>query len=95
MFKTVALAMLAVAGPQGGGTSGFWYSMMDHAGAPRGYAPNLENAAKYNVFAAVMPGDGAGLQDAITSAPGGERNKQWLASQPRVCRVTHDAALRN
>ncbi|KAM3498628.1 hypothetical protein MY10362_008062 [Beauveria mimosiformis] len=84
MFKTVALAMLAIAGPQGGGLSGFWYSAMDHIGPPRGYAPNLQDAAKYNVYVAVRPGDGAGIQDAITSAPGGQRNKQWLASQPRV-----------
>ncbi|EGX87862.1 glucan endo-1,3-beta-glucosidase BGN13.1 precursor [Cordyceps militaris CM01] len=84
MFKTVALAMLAIAGPQGGGASSFWYSMMDHAGAPRGYAPNVDNAGKYSVYVAVRSGDGAALQDAITSAPGGQRNKQWLASQPRV-----------
>ncbi|KAM3543077.1 hypothetical protein ARSEF1564_003976 [Beauveria bassiana] len=85
MLKTVALAMLAIAGPQGGGFSGFWYSAMDHIGPPRGYAPNLgQDAAKYNVYVAVRPGDGAGIQDAITSAPDGQRNKQWLASQPRV-----------
>lgn len=95
MFKTVALAMLAVAGPQGGGASGFWYPMMDHAGAPRGYAPNLEDAGKYNVYVNVKSGDGAGIQDAITSAPGGQRNKQWLASQPRVCHATRDAARYN
>ncbi|XWW98088.1 hypothetical protein V2A60_006084 [Cordyceps javanica] len=84
MLRFVALAILAIAGPHGAGASSFWYPMMDHTGAPRGYAPNLDDAGKYNVYVAVKPGDGAGIQDAITSAPDGQRNKQWLASQPRV-----------
>lgn len=87
------MAMLALAGQQSGG-SGFWYSMMDHVGAPRGYAPNLEDAGKYNVYVAVKPGDGDGIQNAINSAPDGERNKQWLASQPRVCQEPGDTTER-
>lgn len=64
--------------------SGFWYAQMDHSGAPRGYAPYVENAASYSVFQAVKSGDGSSIQEAIDSAGDGNRQKEWFASQPRV-----------
>lgn len=85
MLKTLVLAVMAAAATAKPATAtSFWYSSMDHTGSPRGYAPNVDNATEYDVFVAVQPGDGGSLQDAITSAPGGQRHKQWLASQPRV-----------
>ncbi|KAI0379671.1 glycoside hydrolase family 55 protein [Hypomontagnella monticulosa] len=63
----------------------FWYANMDHTGQYRGFAPDLGNDFTYPVFMAVNPGDGAGINDAITDAGNGNtRHSQWLASQPRV-----------
>ena len=63
----------------------FWYANMDHTGAARGYAPDLDPDYTYPVFQAVNPGDGASIQTAINSAGDGtSRHGEWLASQPRV-----------
>ncbi|KAI0442034.1 glycoside hydrolase family 55 protein [Xylaria telfairii] len=63
----------------------FWYANLDHTGAPRGYAPDLDGDFNYPVYMAVNPGDGAGIQRAINAGTnGGTRHPQWLASQPRV-----------
>lgn len=64
----------------------FWYANVDHTGAARGYAPDLDGDYAYPVYMAVSPGDGAGIQRAITAGTnGGTRHPKWLASQPRVC----------
>jgi hypothetical protein len=66
--------------------TGFWYANIDHTSANvRGYAPDLDNDYSYEVFRAVTPGDGPGIQKAINEATNGaKRHGQWLASQPRV-----------
>lgn len=65
--------------------SSFWYAAMDHTGPYRGYAPHVDSASSYPVFKAVKAGDGGSIQDAINSATNGkQRNREWLASQPRV-----------
>lgn len=66
--------------------SGFWYAEMDHTTPHiRGYAPDLDGDHVYEIFRAVEPGDGAGIQAAINSATNGTtRRGQWFASQPRV-----------
>ena len=61
----------------------FWYANVDHTGQYRGYTPDIDDD-NYAVFKAVNAGDGASLQEAITSTDGGNRHGQWLASQPRV-----------
>ncbi len=67
----------------------FWYANMDHTGSARGFAPDLDGDSSYPVFKAVNPGDGAGIQQAINDAGNGnKRHGQWLASQPRVCRIS-------
>jgi hypothetical protein len=68
------------------GTTSFWYANIDHTSANvRGYAPDLDGDYVYQVFRAVTPGDGAGIQAAINSATNGAtRHGQWFASQPRV-----------
>jgi hypothetical protein len=67
-------------------TTSFWYANIDHTSANvRGYAPDLDGDYNYEVYKAVAPGDGAGIQAAITSSTNGTtRHGQWLASQPRV-----------
>ncbi|KAG6040336.1 hypothetical protein E4U41_000893 [Claviceps citrina] len=67
-----------------GRSSGFWYAEMDHTGTYRGYAPYVDNATSYPVFQAVESGHGDGIQAAIDSAGAQDRQKEWLASQPRV-----------
>ncbi|SPQ25706.1 45142afb-4c97-4e2f-8d8b-4538cffdc90d [Thermothielavioides terrestris] len=64
----------------------FWYANIDHTSAVvRGYAPDLDGDQSYEVFRAVAPGDGSGIQAAINAASNGAtRHAQWLASQPRV-----------
>lgn len=62
----------------------FWYSNMDHTGAARGYAPDLDDDFSYSVYLAVKPGDGNSLRNAIIDDRGGKRHSKWLASQPRV-----------
>src|SRR5690242_2697081 len=63
----------------------FWYANIDHTSSVRGYAPDLDGDYVYEVFRAVAPGDGAGIQAAINAATNGAtRHGQWLASQPRV-----------
>ncbi|OAQ64598.1 glycoside hydrolase family 55 protein [Pochonia chlamydosporia 170] len=57
---------------------------MDHTGAARGYAPHVDNPGSYPVFKTVNPGDGGAIQSAIDTAGNGNRQNQWLASQPRV-----------
>jgi hypothetical protein len=66
--------------------SSFWYANMDHTNRRiRGFAPDLDGDLNYEVFKAVKPGDGAGIQAAINSATNGStRHGQWFASQPRV-----------
>lgn len=66
--------------------TGFWYANMDHTSRNiRGFAPNLDGDLDYEVYRAVKPGDGAGIQAAINSATNGAtRHGQWFASQPRV-----------
>ncbi|KAL2015322.1 hypothetical protein VTK56DRAFT_5804 [Thermocarpiscus australiensis] len=66
--------------------SSFWYANIDHFnGTVRGYAPDLDGDYVYQVFWAVTPGDGAGIQTAINAATNGAtRHGEWLASQPRV-----------
>ncbi|KAG5985399.1 hypothetical protein E4U55_003627 [Claviceps digitariae] len=64
--------------------SGFWYAEMDHSGAARGFAPHVGNASSYSVFQRVKAGHGDAIQAAIDSAGNGTRQKEWLASQPRV-----------
>ena len=67
--------------------SSFWYSNIDHTtGNVRGFAPDLDGDWVYEVYKAVRPGDGAGIQAAINSGTNGaSRHGQWFASQPRVC----------
>ncbi|PHH70213.1 hypothetical protein CDD82_7263 [Ophiocordyceps australis] len=65
-------------------SQGFWYAAMDHSGPGRGYAPDLDNDYSYQVYQAVDPGHGDGIQAAIDSDKGGKRHGRWLASQPRV-----------
>ncbi|KAK2589625.1 hypothetical protein QQS21_012696 [Conoideocrella luteorostrata] len=93
MFQSLVglLAILATASatPTGQSSvearaSGFWYAEMDHTGAPRGYAPHLDNAGSYPVFKAVKSGDGGAIQGAIDTAGSGNRHEEWLASEPRV-----------
>ena len=61
------------------------YANMDHTGASRGYAPDLDGDFNYPVYVAVNAGDGAGIQRAINSGTNGAtRHPQWLASQPRA-----------
>ena len=64
----------------------FWYANIDHSsGNVRGYAPDLDGDYVYEVYRAVTPGDGAGIQTAINAATNGAtRHGQWFASQPRV-----------
>jgi hypothetical protein len=64
----------------------FWYANIDHtSGNVRGFAPDLDGDYVYEVFRAVTPGDGAGIQTAINAATNGNtRHGQWFASQPRV-----------
>ncbi|KAL2151691.1 hypothetical protein VTH82DRAFT_6789 [Thermothelomyces myriococcoides] len=64
----------------------FWYANIDHTSADvRGYAPDLDGDYVYEVYKAVAPGDGAGIQAAINAATNGTtRHGQWFASQPRV-----------
>lgn len=62
--------------------SSFWYAAMDHTGQFKGSAPYVD--ASYNVYVAVSPGDAGSLQNAIDSAGSGNRQNEWLASQPRV-----------
>ncbi|KAL2179579.1 glycoside hydrolase family 55 protein [Thermothelomyces heterothallicus CBS 202.75] len=64
----------------------FWYANIDHTSAEvRGYAPDLDGDYTYEVFKAVAPGDGPGIQRAINAATNGTtRHGQWFASQPRV-----------
>lgn len=64
----------------------FWYSNIDHStGQVRGFAPDLDGDINYEVFKAVRPGDGAGIQAAINSGTNGaKRHGMWFASQPRV-----------
>lgn len=63
----------------------FWYANIDHTGAPRGFAPDLDGDYAYPVYMAVSAGDGAGIQRAINAGTnGGTRHPEWLASQPRV-----------
>ncbi len=71
-------------------TSSFWYANIDHtSGAVRGFAPDLDGDYVYEVYKAVKPGDGAGIQAAITSGTNGaSRHGQWFASQPRVSVLT-------
>ena len=65
--------------------SSFWYANMDHTGANRGYAPDLDGDYNYPVFKAVAAGASADdIQNAITSGSSGNRHPMWLASQPRV-----------
>ncbi|KAK3904930.1 glycoside hydrolase [Staphylotrichum tortipilum] len=66
--------------------SSFWYSNIDHTtGNVRGYAPDLDGDYVYQVYKAVAPGDGAGIQAAINAGTNGaQRHGQWFASQPRV-----------
>ena len=73
-------------GPRNSQTS-FWYANIDHTSANvRGFAPDLDgDSHAYEVFRAVSPGDGAGIQTAINAATNGStRHGQWFASQPRV-----------
>jgi hypothetical protein len=74
-----------VVGPRQAQTS-FWYANIDHTSANiRGFAPDLDGDYVYEVFRAVAPGDGAGIQTAINAATNGStRHGQWFASQPRV-----------
>jgi hypothetical protein len=88
---SVALCLSAVAASPAPivprqGTTSFWYANIDHTTANvRGYAPDLDGDYAYEVFRAVTPGDGAGIQAAINSATNGAtRHGQWFASQPRV-----------
>jgi hypothetical protein len=64
----------------------FWYANIDHTSANvRGFAPDLDGDYVYEVYRAVNPGDGAGIQAAINSATNGAtRHGEWFASQPRV-----------
>jgi hypothetical protein len=102
-MKTFHAALLLLAGvsaspmPKGDGNdtvlaaraTSFWYANFDHTGPPRGYAPDLDGDFNYPVYMAVSPGDGAGIQKAINAGTNGAtRHPEWLASQPRVCRVT-------
>ncbi|KAL6900487.1 glycoside hydrolase family 55 protein [Trichoderma evansii] len=64
--------------------SSFWYAAMDHTGQFKGSAPYVSDPDSYNVFVAVTPGDAGSLQNAIDSAGSGNRENEWLASQPRV-----------
>ncbi|KAG6009657.1 hypothetical protein E4U21_001721 [Claviceps maximensis] len=64
-------------------SNGFWYAQMDHTGPARGFPPHVDNAT-YSVFQGIKPGDGGSIQAAIDSAGSGTRQKEWLASQPRV-----------
>ncbi|RCI13331.1 hypothetical protein L249_0320 [Ophiocordyceps polyrhachis-furcata BCC 54312] len=93
LASTVALFLaVAVATPTFGGevdlsrrhATAFWYPNMDHAGPYRGYAPDVDGAAEYQVYRAVRPADGQGIQEAINDDNGQRRHGQWLASQPRV-----------
>ncbi|KAG5934372.1 hypothetical protein E4U53_000706 [Claviceps sorghi] len=68
----------------GARASDFWYANMDHSGAAKGFAPHVGNASSYPVFLSVEPGNAAGIQAAIDSAGDAKRQKEWLASQPRV-----------
>ncbi|PHH67019.1 hypothetical protein CDD81_4414 [Ophiocordyceps australis] len=65
-------------------TQGFWYAAMDHTGPSRGYAPDLDHDYSYQVYQAVEPGHGHGIQAAIDNDKDGKRHGRWLASQPRV-----------
>ncbi|UKZ83929.1 hypothetical protein TrVFT333_011744 [Trichoderma virens FT-333] len=65
-------------------STSFWYAAMDHTGQYRGYAPHTTSPSSYNVFVAVNAGDAGSLQRAIDSASSGNRQNEWLASQPRV-----------
>lgn len=89
LVSLLAVLGVASASPAGKSSvdaraSSFWYAAMDHTGAPRGYAPHVDNPGSYPVFKAVNPGDGGAIQSAIDSAGSGNRQNQWLASQPRV-----------
>lgn len=64
----------------------YWYANMDHTGDYRGIAPDIDDG-DYKVFIEVSAGDGGSIQGAINSATNGERNGQWLASQPRVSQI--------
>ena len=68
----------------------FWYANMDHTGNARGYAPDLDGDYNYAVYKAVQAGNGASIQSAINDNNGQSRHGQWLASQPRVCRLMHE-----
>lgn len=59
---------------------------MDHSNRQiRGFAPDLDGDLDYEVYRAVKPGDGAGIQAAINAATNGSsRHGMWFASQPRV-----------
>ncbi|KAL7931284.1 glycoside hydrolase family 55 protein [Trichoderma chlorosporum] len=66
-------------------STSFWYAAMDHTGQYKGYAPHTTSPSSYNVYVAVNAGDAGSLQSAIDSAAsGGNRQNEWLASQPRV-----------
>ena len=67
------------------GTSNFWYPDMNHGFHSHSYAPDLDNDYKYEVYRAVAPGDGDGIQLAINDNNSKKRHGMWLASQPRVC----------
>ncbi|KAM0466965.1 hypothetical protein ACHAPV_000477 [Trichoderma viride] len=62
----------------------FYYPNMDHVGASRGFAPDLDGNFNYQVYQTVNPGDAGSLQRAITSDGSGSRHQKWFASQPRV-----------
>lgn len=66
-------------------STSFWYANMDHVGATRGYAPDLDKDYTYDVFKTVNSGDGRAIQATIDDNNGKERMSQWWASQTRVC----------
>lgn len=97
LVSFLAVVGVASASPAGQGSinpraSSFWYANMDHTGAARGYAPHVDNPGSYPVFKTVNPGDGGAIQSAIDTAGNGNRQNQWLASQPRV-RPRPDAVI--
>ncbi|KAJ4288296.1 hypothetical protein N0V88_007334 [Collariella sp. IMI 366227] len=66
--------------------SQFWYANIDHTSKNiRGFAPDLDGDDNYEIFRAVAPGDGSGIQAAINAGTNGStRHGMWFASQPRV-----------
>ncbi|EFY87950.1 beta-1,3-glucanase precursor [Metarhizium acridum CQMa 102] len=73
--------------------SAHWYSVMDHDGRAKGFAPYVDHPEEYQVFVSAKENQAESIQEAIDDAAGlnrnaaQERHGYWVSSMPRVVYV--------